>query len=118
HFLSLPLNFRSHCSIDGSFPGRRATRRISAIAIVVALSILGLKQPVYAGNDASPSVTINRVDAGFHGKFKVGRWTQVTVQVTTTGPARLRPVFEISDPDGSATRLPGDIVEVAAGGTH
>ncbi len=60
----------------------------------------------------SDEITIDQVNVGFNGRFKVGRWTPVVLQVTTAHPVTIRPVIVVSDPDGNETSLPGDPVNL------
>ena len=50
-------------------------------------------------------VTIERVEVGFVGYYKVGRWAPVTVHVTTNRPVRAELVIEARDPDGNLITL-------------
>ncbi len=63
-------------------------------------------------------LTIDQVDVGFDGNFKVGRWSPVMVHVTASRPLDVRLILEVADPDGSITSLPGNVQHVPQGETH
>jgi hypothetical protein len=72
-----------------------------------------------AAADQQPvALSIEQVDVGFGGYYKVGKWTPVVVTVNVREPLSVQVVVETSDPDGSPTRLPSEPIELTTPGTH
>ncbi|MEX0716579.1 MAG: DUF4350 domain-containing protein [Planctomycetaceae bacterium] len=63
-------------------------------------------------------VRIEEATVGIEGRYEVGRWTPVAVQVRVDRPQRVRLVVEATDPEGSVAAFPSDIVALDGAGSH
>ena len=82
------------------------------------VSALGQVTVAAAPDDATAEVTIERVQIGFDGNYKVGQWSPIVVHLSTNRSMTLQLVVEAFDPDGSRTALPHPAVELLKAGSH
>ncbi len=82
----------------------------------LAFAIVGPQSALAVDRTPRTAVTIESVEIGFRGVYKVGRWTELVATVKTTAPLKVRLVVDVLDPDGSLTSLPGPIEELTS--TH
>jgi hypothetical protein len=79
-------------------------------------AVLGLS-PVSgkAAPAAENGVSIDRIEAGFQGNFKIGQWSPLWVTFRSTEDRQVTVVVDAPDPDDNLTSVPGLPVEVKAG---
>lgn len=83
-------------------------------SIIQPLLTLALVAPTTSAVVASDT-TLDWVNVGFRGAFKVGRWTPLEVGVTSQSSQRIRVVIEAHDSDGNRAQFPASAVELQPG---
>ncbi|MBI5756992.1 MAG: hypothetical protein HZA46_00575 [Planctomycetales bacterium] len=84
------------------------------LTALVAVLIAGFCQlPTASASDGD--VTIERIEIGFGGYFKVGNWSPLFATVKSTTARSVRIVVESVDPDEHIVELPGPLVTLPAG---
>jgi hypothetical protein len=71
--------------------------------------------PAANGQRGAGGVSIEAVDVGFHGAYKIGEWTPLWATVRSAGNRQVTLVVDVPDPDDNLTSLPGPPVELKAG---
>lgn len=86
------------------------------IVLFAAIPVQAADEPVgQARSDAGSSVSIEKVEIGFQGLYKVGEWTPLQVTVRSTVDRHVRIVVDTPDPDDNVTSLPGPVVRLPPG---
>lgn len=62
--------------------------------------------------------SIQSVEIGLDGRFKVGKWTLASVEVRTSQPLKVQMIVNVSDPDGSMTSFPTEKTYLPGPGLH
>ncbi len=101
---------------DRSFP------RFTLTSIALAVLTLRIVVPASGHHDviitpADISIQRIEIEIGFNGYYKIGKWTPVTVHVTTAKTIRARLEIDVLDSDGCLTTLPGPLTELPSGVT-
>lgn len=84
---------------------------LSGVLLIVSLPALLVAQE-------SRAVSIDRVQVGLAGQYKLGRWTPIAVDVTTSEPFNAQLSVEVTDSDGHPVTVPFTEVQLAAAGEH
>jgi hypothetical protein len=69
-------------------------------------------------DDVNPPVEIRRVTIGFDGRFKVGCWTPIEVELSGPPGGSVSPAVIVPDADGSPTTTPLATVTFSGSGPH
>ena len=93
--------------------------RLSRIPILLLVVLCGtiFQHRTLRGDDGG-DFDIQSVKIGLDGRFKVGKWTLASVNVSTSQPCSVQMIVDVSDPDGSMTSFPSEKVNLSETGLH
>jgi hypothetical protein len=85
---------------------------------ILAVAALGTPLLVCAGPSVDADTKIDRITIGIGGVFKVGRWTNLTVNLASREAAQAHLEVDAPDPEGSVVTFHGEPVELHASGPN
>lgn len=88
------------------------------VLLLLAITFWSNREMAAAQAADSVQVEIKKVDWGFDGYHKLGKWSPLTAQIEVSGEAELQLVIESIDPDGATTSIPTMLQEIEGSGTH
>lgn len=101
---------------DRSFP-RFMLTSIALAFLTLCIVVPASGQHTVIISPADISIQRIEIEIGFNGYYKIGKWTPVTVHVTTAKTIRARLEIDVLDSDGCKTTLPGRLTELPSGVT-
>ena len=81
------------------------------------LLVLNTSQPAIAAAEIEP-IEVKKIQVGFDGLYKVGRWVPVTVELTTNAPLELQLSLVALSPDGNPTEVPSKVYSLPEKGEY
>jgi hypothetical protein len=88
---------------------------LALLAAVPAARSQATAAPVATGRNDAGGVSIQAVDVGFHGAYKIGEWTPLWATVRSADDRQVALVVDVPDPDDNLSSLPGPTFELKAG---
>ncbi|MGE5193543.1 MAG: hypothetical protein ACM3U2_13700 [Deltaproteobacteria bacterium] len=71
--------------------------------------------PVPEGQTRAAAVSIDEVEIGFHGAYKIGEWTPLWATMRSDDERQVTLVIDAPDPDDNLTSLPGPSFDLKSG---
>lgn len=93
-------------------------RRPLSILFLTWIGLFLIGSDASANSREASGISVDRIEVGFDGYYKVGKWTPLTAQVTVDRTMTVRPVVRTVDPDGSLISMPGETVTFDRAGVH
>jgi len=91
---------------------------ITRLLILLMVVISGNCAPKTVRGEEGEELSIESVQIGIDGRFKVGKWTLASVEVTTSRPRSVQIIVDAPDPDGSMSSFTSKPTELAKPGLH